>query len=122
MYYYYYSYSPSYVIDNYNSYFPDPDFGSDRYWDIQIYNQHHLHFYNNFIGNTTEIESDLPETDQNLNTTLSKAIVDPWQNTQVVLHPTISEEPLKELPQVGPPDIDCNDGRTICEHADLARR
>ena len=36
------------LIDNYNPYYLDPDFGFDPYWDIQIYNQHHLHFYNNF--------------------------------------------------------------------------
>ena len=38
-------------IDNYNPYYPDPDFGFDPYWDIQIYNQHHLCFYNHFTKN-----------------------------------------------------------------------
>ena len=46
------------LIDNYNPYYRDPDFGFDPYWDIQIYNQHHLNFYNNFLKNFTEIEPD----------------------------------------------------------------
>ena len=29
----------------------------------------------------TDIDSDLRDIDQNLNTTLSKALVDPWQGT-----------------------------------------
>ena len=70
------------LIDNYNPYYLDPDFGFDPYWDIQIYNQHHLHFYNNFTKKTTDIEPDSPEIDQNLNTHLSAAAVDPWQTMQ----------------------------------------
>ena len=46
------------LIDNYNPYYLDPDFGFDPYWDIQTYNQHHLHFCNNFHKNSTEIEPD----------------------------------------------------------------
>ena len=52
-------------------------------------------FLKQFHQNTTELESDLPEIDQNLNTPLSKAFVDPWQNTQVVRHRTTFEEQQK---------------------------
>ena len=55
-------------IDNYNPYYPDPDFGFDPYLDIQIYDQHHLLFYNNFAKNITDIEPDSPKIDQNFNT------------------------------------------------------
>ena len=71
------------LIDSYNPYYPDPDFGFDPYWDIQIYNQHHLHFYKNFTKNTDDIEPDQHQIDQVLNAKLSIASVDPWQNVQI---------------------------------------
>ena len=89
------------LIDTYNPYYPDPDFGFDPYWDTQIYNQHHLFSYNNFTKNTTDTEAGLPVIDLNLKTTLSKALVDPWQQTRVAQYPTTLDEPTKELPQVG---------------------
>ena len=89
-------------VDNYNPYYPDPDFGFDPYWDIQIYNQHHLHFYHNFTKNTTDIVTDLPDIDQNLNAHLTKAIVDPRQSTPSVPHQATSEQSKAELPQNGP--------------------
>ena len=52
------------LIDNYNPYYSDPDFGLDPYWDVQIYNQHHLHFYKDFTKNTADIETDQPQIDQ----------------------------------------------------------
>ena len=35
---------PLLLITDYNSFYIDPDYGVDPYWDIQIYNQHELHF------------------------------------------------------------------------------
>ena len=49
-----------------------------------------------------DIDSDLLEIGQNLNTICSKALVDPWQSTRVDLHSTTYEEPTKELPNIGP--------------------
>ena len=89
------------ILDNYNPYYPDPDFGFDPYWDIRIYNQHHLYFCINFTEMITDIDSDLRDIDQNLNTTLSKALVDPWQGTRVALYPTTHDESTTELPKVG---------------------
>ena len=51
----------------------------------------------------TDIEHDQPETDQHLNTILSAASVDPWQNTRVDIHPTTQQTLTEELPQNGPP-------------------
>ena len=39
---------PPPLVDNYNPPYRDPDFGFDPYWDIHIYNQHQLHFYNEY--------------------------------------------------------------------------
>ena len=91
------------LLDNYNPYYLVPDFGFTPYRDIQIYNQHHLHFYKNFTKNITDIEHDQPETDQHLNTILYAASVDPWQNTRVDIHPTTQQTLTEELPQNGPP-------------------
>ena len=90
------------LIDNYNPYYPDPDFGFDPYCDIQIYNQHHLHFYKNFTKNCADIEPDRPQTDQLMSTKLSLASVDPWQNGRIITHPPIQEEITEELPHNGP--------------------
>ena len=46
------------VIDNYNPYYPDPDYGFDPYWDVHLYNQNHLLFYHNFHKLLHEIEPD----------------------------------------------------------------
>ena len=89
-------------IDNYNPYFPNPDFGFDPYWDIRIYNQHHLLFYKDFTKNITDIEHDQLQTDQHLNTIFSAVSVYPWQNTQVDIHPPTQETLTEELPQNGP--------------------
>ena len=90
------------LIDNYNPYFLDPDFGFDPYWDIQIYNQHHLHFYNNIHRNSTEIESDSYETDRNLNEALTKALVDPWQRKGSATSMATQDETMKETAPDGP--------------------
>ena len=90
------------LIYNYNPYYPDPDFGFDPYWDIQIYNQHYLHFYKDFTKNTADIEPDQHQIDQLLNTKLSMASVDPWQNVRNNTHSATQEEITEELPHNGP--------------------
>ena len=90
------------LIDNYNPYYPDRDFGFDPYWDIQIYNQHHLNFYNNFHTNFTEIEPDSYEIDQNLNEALTKALVDPWQRKCSATSMATQDETMKETAPDGP--------------------
>ena len=91
------------LIDNYyNPYYPDPDFGFDPYWDIQIHNQHHLHFYKDFTKNTADIEPDQPQIDQMLSTKLSLTSVDPWQNVRINTHSATQEEITEELPHIGP--------------------
>ena len=90
------------LIDNYHPYYLDPDFGFDPYWDTQTYNQHHLHFYNYFHKNFTEIEPDSYETDQNLNVALTEALVDPWQRKWTATNLAIQDEPMKASSQVGP--------------------
>ena len=90
------------LIDNYNPFYPDPDFGFDSYWDTQIYNPHHLHFYKDFTKNTADIEPDQPQIDQLLSTKLSLASVDPWQNLQINTHSTTQEDITEQLPHNGP--------------------
>ena len=90
------------LIDNYNPYYPDPDFGFDPYWDIQIYNQHQLHFYKNFTKNIADIEHDQPHIDRMLNTKLSTASVDPWQNVWINTNSPIQEAITEQLPHNGP--------------------
>ena len=89
------------LMDNYNPYYLDPDFGFDPYWDIQTYNQHHLHFYNNFHKNFTEIEPYSFETDKNLTVGLTKALVDPWQSKWTATSLATQDEPMKASSQDG---------------------
>ena len=67
------------LIDDYNPYYPDPDYGFDPYWDANCYNQHHLYFYRNFNKPNANIEPDSLVVDQALSMVLAKARVDPWQ-------------------------------------------
>ena len=60
------------LIDDYNPYYPDPDYGFDPYWDSNCYNQHHLYFYHNFTKPDRNIEPDSYETDHALNKVLAK--------------------------------------------------
>ena len=78
------------LIDDYNSYYPDPDYGFVPYWDTSSYNQHHLYFYNIYNQPAQDIEPDSYETDQALNTVLEKARVDQWQYGQTTHSPTDS--------------------------------
>ena len=90
------------LINDYNPYYPDPDFGFDPYWDIQLYNQHHLHFYNNYHKNPMEIEPDSYDTDRTLNLTLTKALVDPWQYNRTTTTLPIPEESITKPSEEGP--------------------
>ena len=90
------------LIDKYKPYYLDTDFGFDPYWDIQTYNQHHLHFYNNFHKNFTEIEPDSYETDQNLNMALNKSLVDPWQRKWSTTSRATQKETMKASVPNGP--------------------
>ena len=68
------------LVDDYNPYYPDPDYGFDPYWDANCYNQHHLYFYSNFNKPSHNSEPDSYEIDRALNTVLVKAKVNPWQH------------------------------------------
>ena len=65
------------LVDDYNPYYPYPDYGFDPYWDANCYNQHHLYFYHNFNKPNSNLEPDSFEIDQALNTVLIKTRVDP---------------------------------------------
>ena len=90
------------LIDDYNPYYSDPDYGSDPYWDAKYYNQHHLYFYRNFNKPSHNIELDSYEIDQALNTVLMKARVDPWQHNTPPGCQMTHTEPDDEFHQVGP--------------------
>ena len=90
------------LIDDYNPYYPDPDFGFDPYWDANCYNQHHLYFYHNFNKTNKNIEPESFETDQALNTVLIKARVDPWQHGTQLTHQTTDSDAGDEFHHVGP--------------------
>ena len=66
--------------NNYNPYYPDPDYGIDPYWDPKCYNQHYLYFHHKFNKPGQNIEPDSSEIDQALNTALAKARIDQWQH------------------------------------------
>ena len=76
------------LIDDYDPYYPDTDYGFDPYWDPNCYNQYHLNFYHYFNKPDQNIELDVYETDQALNTVLAKVRVDPWQHSTYLTHPT----------------------------------
>ena len=89
-------------IPDYNPYYIDPDYGIDPYWDVQIYNQHELHFYANFNKQQAEIEPDCPVADEALNFILTMALVDQWQlvpNSSALPPP---QEPETEFYTFGP--------------------
>ena len=67
------------LIDDYNSYYSDPDYDFDPYWDTHSYNQQHLYFYNKFDKQTQDIEPDSLQSDQTLNKTPTNVCVDQWQ-------------------------------------------
>ena len=90
------------LIDDYNPYYPEPDYGFDPYWDANCYNQHHLYFYRNFNKPHHHIELDSYELDQALNTVLVKARVDPWQQDISPRCQVTHTEPDDAFHRVGP--------------------
>ena len=92
------------LIDDYNPYYFDPDYGFDPYWDSNCYNQHHLYFYSNFNKPSHNIDLDSFEIDQALNMVLMKARVDPWQcdtySTYQTTHAAVDDEIHHVRPQV----------------------
>ena len=95
------------LIDDYNPYYPDSDYGFDPYWDANCYNQHHLYFCHNFSKPTEDIELDSPESDNALNHTVANACVDLWQHKcQFTNQPTATEPGLTGYSSC----------RAFCEH------
>ena len=90
------------LIDDYNPYYFDSDYGFDPYWDANCYNQHHLYFYQNFNKPINNLEPDSSEIVQALNMALTKARVDPWQPTTPQTRQTTHAEPADEFHSVGP--------------------
>ena len=90
------------LVDDYNPYYSDPDYGFDPFWDANCYNQHHLYFYRNFNKPSHNIELDSYEIDQALNTVLMKARGDPWQHNTPPGCQMTHTEPDDEIFRVGP--------------------
>ena len=90
------------LIDDYNPYYSDPDYGFVPYWDVNCYNQHHLYFYRNFNKPSHIIELDSYDIDQAFNSVLAKARVDPWQNETPPRCQMTHTGPDNELHRVGP--------------------
>ena len=90
------------LVDDYNPYYPDPDYGFDPYWEANSYNQHHLYFYQKFNKPNSNIEPDSFETDQALSTVLIKDRVDPWQYGTQLTRQTTHSDAGDEFRHVGP--------------------
>ena len=56
------------LIDDYNPYYPDPDYSFDPYWEANCYNHYHLYFYNKYNKPDQDVEPNSSEIDQALNT------------------------------------------------------
>ena len=74
-----YNLLPLPFIDNYNPYYPEPNYGFDPYWDVHLYNQYPLFFYHNFDKQEHELEQEFHEADQALNIVFANTRVDTWQ-------------------------------------------
>ena len=90
------------LVDDYNPYYPDTDYGFDPYWDANCYNQHHLYFYRNFNQPNHIREPDSYEIDRTLNMVLVKAKVDPWQHDTPQRSQVMQAEPDDEFHRAGP--------------------
>ena len=92
------------LIDDYNPYYSDPDYGFDPYWAANCYNQHHLYFYDSYNKPDQVLELDYPELDSSLNTALRIARVDPWQHeaqfTTHMIHPDATDDFHRGRPEV----------------------
>ena len=90
------------LIDDYNSYYNDTDYGFDPYWKIHTYKQRHLFFNTNFDKPDVDIEPDSSQTEQALNQTLTNALVDPWQTNNTLPHLPNQHKPADVIPNSGP--------------------
>ena len=90
------------LIDDYNPYYSDPDYGIDPYWDANCYNQHHLYFYRNSNKPSHNIELDSYEIYRALNIVLVKARVDLWQPDTPPGCQMTHTEPDDEFHSLGP--------------------
>ena len=90
------------LIDDYNPYYSDSDYGFDPYWEANCYNQHHRHFYNNYNKPNQDVEPGSSDIDQALNPVLGNARVDPWQRGTQLTHQTTHSDAGDEFHHVGP--------------------
>ena len=92
------------LIEDYNPYYSDSDYGFDPYWATNCYNQHHLYFYDSYSKPDQDVELEYPELDSTLNTALRIARVDPWQLgaqfTTHMIHPNATDDFHRGRPQV----------------------
>ena len=90
------------LIDDYNSYYNDPDYDFDPYWETHTYKQRHLFFNTNFDKPDVDIEPDFSQTEPALNQTLTNALVDPWQTNNTLPHLPNQHKPADVIPNSGP--------------------
>ena len=90
------------LIDDYNSYYNDPGYGFDPYWEIHTYKQRHLFFNTYFDKPDVDIEPDSSQTEQALKQTLTNALVDPWQTNDTLPHLPNQHKQADVIPNSGP--------------------
>ena len=71
------TFRPLQLIDNYDPYFEDPQYGRDPYWDEEIYDQEKLDFYTNYTSES-EVEPDDWETDRKIKPFFTYVTIDLW--------------------------------------------
>ena len=72
------TFRPISLIENYDPYYEDPQFGRDPYWDDEHYDQENLQFYYNFDKPTSEVELDNWETDRTMESFFNYVRIDLW--------------------------------------------
>ena len=93
------NFRPLDTIENYNPYYPDPQYGCDPYWDQTLYDQHQLQFRHVLIEiqKYLETESENPPYTHNKKT---RALIDLWQmndGTQKPIFPRLISDTLDEI-------------------------
>ena len=88
---------PLQTVEGYNPQYYDPEYGKDPYWDDDIYDKYNLQFRND----------DFPPTDDEddpdiVDTTLSRALIEPWQPN----FDAIKDQPHAEETQATPGLLD----------------
>ena len=71
------TFRPLPLIDNYDPYFEDPQYGRDPYWDEEIYDQEKLDFHTNYTSES-EVEPDDWETDRKIKPFFTYVTIDLW--------------------------------------------